>query len=169
MLPSRPTLTINVAFLLEVKEDSSEIRMLIADARRALASRTMSRLGQLRCCNLMGQLRDGLALYFAVEQAYGYFCGAADVPPQITQAARALCAEHESLYQAVADLAESAERRLHKRQRGRDVQTDCRKFDEFCHELHRHETEECRLMIEIAGAACGRPVGIPAAVGCSGY
>jgi len=43
MLPSRPTLAINVAFLLEVKEDSSEIRMLIADARRALARRTMSR------------------------------------------------------------------------------------------------------------------------------
>jgi hypothetical protein len=76
------TVTVNAAFLQEIKEVNHELWQLLADLRhrcqRPMAPGSCRSLVEKLC-----QLRDQLALHFALEEAYGYFEDPVDVAPQL--------------------------------------------------------------------------------------
>ena len=103
------TVTVNAAFLQEIKEVNQELWSLLSELRhrcqRPVAPGQCRLLIDKHC-----QLRDQLALHFSLEEAYGYFEDPVDVAPQLGRKAEELRGEHKGLYLDLCDLIERAER-----------------------------------------------------------
>src|SRR5687767_2315396 len=91
------TVTVNAAFLQEIKEVNQELWQLLAE----LHHRCIRPISPGQCKTLidrLSELRDNLALHFALEEAYGYFEDPVHVAPQLSNRVEALRAEHKTLY-----------------------------------------------------------------------
>src|SRR5262245_61954266 len=89
------TVTVNAAFLQEIKEVNQELWSLLADLRH----RCQRPIAPGHCRLLIDklcQLRDQLALHFSLEEAYGYFEDPVEVAPQLSRQAEMLRSEHRS-------------------------------------------------------------------------
>ena len=73
MLVATRTVTINAAFLHEIKEDHERLRTLLAEAFGMCQTRRPELIRPRRFASLLAELRDQLAMQFALEGAYGYF------------------------------------------------------------------------------------------------
>ncbi len=113
MVTAQRTLTINAAFLLEIKEDNRELRQLLDDCAALLARPHGAGVELRRAAQLLGNLRDQLAMHFSLEEAYGYFDDAIDVAPRLSRQAEALRSQHPRLFVALCDLVEEAEQLLY--------------------------------------------------------
>src|SRR5687768_9654604 len=105
VLTSTGTVTVNAAFLEEIKEVNQELWQLLGDLRH----RCQRPVAPGHCRLLIDklcQLRDQLALHFALEEAYGYFENPVEVAPQLSRAAGRLLEEHKTLYLDFCDIAE---------------------------------------------------------------
>src|SRR6185295_2152678 len=101
--------TVNPAFLQEIKEVNQELWESFADLRH----RCSRPLGPGMCRHLvdwLSELRDQLALHFALEEAYGYFDEPLEVAPQLGEKAERLRGEHRDLYSEFSDLVDRAEK-----------------------------------------------------------
>src|SRR6187401_724617 len=99
------TLTVNAAFLQEIKEVNQELWSLLADLRH----RCQRPIAPSHCRLLIDrlcQLRDQLALHFSLEEAYGYFDDPLDAAPQLGHRAEQLRGEHRDLYGDFCDVIE---------------------------------------------------------------
>lgn len=138
--------TINPAFLREIKEDNRELRHWLQ--RSAAAARAAAIAGEpsRELVAVLGQLRDQLALHFALEEAYGYFDNALVDAPELSRRALGLRDEHEPLYRELCQIVEQAER-WHYRELapGRQPLLD-RRFEDFRGKLDRHEQAENELI-----------------------
>src|SRR4029450_1836161 len=109
------TVTVNAAFLQEIKEVNQELWSLLSELRH----RCQRPLAPGQFCLLidkLGQLRDQLALHFSLEEAYGYFEDPVEVAPQLSRQAEMLRSEHKELYLDFCDLVERAERMFYDEQ-----------------------------------------------------
>jgi hypothetical protein len=64
------TLTINAAFLQEIKEDNRELRHLLDGCAALLARPDPAGIDPKRLAAMLSKLRDQLAMHFALEEAY---------------------------------------------------------------------------------------------------
>ena len=87
MVTAQRTLTINAAFLQEIKEDNRELRQLLDDCAALLSRPHQAGVELRRVSQLFGKLRDQLAMHFSLEEAYGYFDDAIDVAPRLSRQA----------------------------------------------------------------------------------
>ena len=109
------TVTVNPAFLLEIKEVNQDLWRLLTELRH----RCQRPLAPAHCRHLIDklcQLRDQLALHFSLEEAYGYFEDPVEVAPQLCRQAEQLRGEHKELYLDFSDLIERAERMFYDEQ-----------------------------------------------------
>ena len=102
-------ITINAAFLQEIKEVNQELWQLLANLREVCASAWMVRQHTGQFIDMLAELRDQLALHFALEEAYGYFEQPAFCPPTMSELATQLRGEHRQLYVLATQLAEAGE------------------------------------------------------------
>ena len=102
-------LTINAAFLQEIKEVNAALWELLAEAREACSHASTAKTGQRHLAGLFGRLRDQLAMHFALEEAFGYFEDPVAVAPHLSQRANDLRGQHGRLYVLIRDLADHAE------------------------------------------------------------
>jgi hypothetical protein len=109
VITSTGTVTVNAAFLLEIKEVNQELWTLLADLRHR-CQRPLSPGSCRVMIDKLCHLRDQLALHFSLEEAYGYFDDPVDVAPQLAREADRLRSEHKELYMQLCDLVERAER-----------------------------------------------------------
>ena len=65
------TVAVNAAFLQEIKEDNRLVRDFLQQALDLLS--VPRRVPARRIVNKLWQVRDQLAMHFALEDAYGYF------------------------------------------------------------------------------------------------
>ena len=115
VVTSTGTVTVNAAFLQEIKQVNQELWDLLRDLRH----RFQRPVAPGHCRTLidrLGQLRDQLALHFSLEDAYGYFDDPLDVAPQLSRQADKLRREHKELYLEFCDLVERAERMFYDEQ-----------------------------------------------------
>ena len=105
---STRTVTVNAAFLQEIKEVNEELWQLLKDVRQALADPLRVRSQRQRLLEMLELLRDSLALHFALEEAYGYFEDPVHVAPRLCAQAAELRNEHRVLYTQISDLVEAA-------------------------------------------------------------
>lgn len=138
------TLTVNAAFLQEIKEDHHELRELLCEARKIASDRHPS-IGQLT--DTLTQLRDRVSLHFALEEAYGYCDVATDQAPWLSERAATLRAQHVDLFLILEDRVEDAERMRYHEAPRRRLGPLCRKVCEFCDELDEHERRETELIL----------------------
>lgn len=140
------SITINAAFLQELKEVNQELWQLI-DSLGNLCSQPLSIRQHCRTLvDLLARLRDYLGMHFALEEAYGYFHEAIDVEPALERAARRLRSEHSPLYLRCSALADTAENLWRERDDAALTTVLPIGVDEFLRELKRHETGETELI-----------------------
>lgn len=141
------TVTVNIAFFQEIKEVNEELWVLVRKIRHA-SSRPIALSQSCRSyVNLLLELRDQLALHFALEEAYGYFDDPIEVAPQIARDAESLRAEHRRLYLRLCSLCENAERMLDEQDHALIATTIPARFAAFDSALNRHEHRENELLM----------------------
>ena len=67
------TVTVNAAFFQEIKEVNQELWQTLAQVRDVCQRPQVAQVDAHRFATLLGELRDQLAMHFALEEAYGYF------------------------------------------------------------------------------------------------
>ena len=148
------TVTLNAAFLREIKEDSLELRRLLAHLREAAGGYALSAAPRLPLA-LLEQVRDQLALHFALEEAYGYFDDPVAVAPQLGYRAETLRGQHAELFREFVDLVEAAEMLLHHESGAENAASIAGRCRLFLDRLERHEAAENELLIEAFAADIG--------------
>ena len=140
-------ITLNVAFMSEIKEDF--------DFRETLNSvyyrlNDQPPLSPRVAAKELAELRDQLETYFAMEEFYGYFQQAATKNPGVTNKAELLRSDHESLFLQMNELVDLAEqivyRECSKKVTVRDLAEE---LDSFCRALAHHEQDEMELMMRL--------------------
>jgi len=98
---------------------------------------------------LLLELRDQIALHFALEEAYGYFDDPVDVSPTTAYQAENLRSDHRRLYSHLSDLVDRAETMLedgHQAMLATSVPGQFILFDEA---LQNHEHRENELLMSM--------------------
>jgi len=141
------TVTVNAAFLQEIKEDNRELARFLSRAEAKCKNATVSPSSAI-VADLLVQVRDQLAFHFALEEAYGYFENAVDAAPRLCGQATALRAQHEALFVEICEIADEAEEMRLSRNGRRRVRTVANRFLNFCHRLRQHEADETELILQ---------------------
>jgi len=152
--PESLGVTINVAFLQEIKQDS-EFRQTLNNVYAAMNA--AESLSPRAASELLSGLRDQLETYFALEEFYGYFKNSAESNPTVSQAASSLRKDHERLYLQFTALVECSEQIVyHECSDDVTVKNLAVKLDEFCQALAKHEHDEMELMMRM----CNEDIGV---------
>ncbi|MCA9155103.1 MAG: hemerythrin domain-containing protein [Pirellulaceae bacterium] len=141
------TVTVNAAFMQEIKEVNQELWELLRQVREICGQpfEIVSRREAL--LNSLELLRDQLALHFALEEAYGYFDDPVIVAPRLSQMAEQLRGEHRDLYMMACGLAEFVEQRTKRGELTQFVEHVAAQFDSFYNQLLAHEAREQDLIL----------------------
>jgi len=141
------TVTLNAAFLQEIKQDNKELQRLLADCREMLLSgrRTFSRkrLGQV-----LNELCDRLAMHFTLEEAFGYFDDPLTVAPRLSRQAECLRSQHPALYLQLRAIVEELDRHAPRMGTHTLHQHLAPRFRDFDEKLRQHEAAENELILE---------------------
>ena len=142
------TITVNAAFLQELKEDNHHLRSLLEIARRTLLREPPAIATPREMADLFGELRDQLAMHFSLEEAFGYFEDALDVAPRLSEQADLLKAQHQGLYMSICEIADEADQILYQ-ETEIDLRSEiCERFAEFFDQFSDHEACENALILE---------------------
>jgi hypothetical protein len=101
-----------------------------------------------RLVELLGQLRDQVAMHFSLEEAYGYLEDALDVAPRLSRRADQLRSEHYELYSQLCRLADRAEQVLYHETGDETIAHLAAEFRAFSERFHLHERHESDLIVE---------------------
>lgn len=151
---STRTVTINAAFLEEIKEVHEHLWETLGRLQDLYATPTASESYLRQLTRLLAELRDQLALHFSLEEAYGYFDDPIEVAPHICLTAERLRGEHQDLYLRICDLVDQAEQASDLKRQAAVVMlvSGCCEFHE---RLTRHEQAETELIQEAYAADIG--------------
>ncbi len=147
VLTTTATVTVNPAFLQEIKEVNQELWQSLADLRKR-CSRPIATGMCRHLVDWLSELRDQLALHFALEEAYGYFDEPLHVAPQLAEKADHLRSEHQELYSEFSDLVDRAERMFFAGQTAALAVWVGPRFLDFDHRLRSHEDRENELIYD---------------------
>lgn len=140
------TVTVNAAFLKEIKDVNQDLWHIIDELREVTSNSYLVRSRRNQFVGMLEDLRDHLALHFALEEAYGYFDEPLEVDPRLSSRAKVLRSQHRDLYLAACDLIELA-MQLHD---GGNVRLLAKQlvdeYSNFESQLNRHEQAENELI-----------------------
>jgi hypothetical protein len=143
---STGTLTINPAFLQDIKDDNIHLKELLAATSTAFSVKASSMIRPRALTDLMSRLRDQLATHFSLEEFFGYFDDAIDAAPRLSAEADLLRCQHEDLYLSITELAEDAERLLYGPVPENALSDLAKRFQAFYEQLMAHEESENELI-----------------------
>lgn len=139
-------LTVNAAFLKDIKDDNRELKTLL-DRIYPLSEHCQTATNHwVELIELVGLLRDQLALHFTLEEAYGYFEEAVVSAPQLSATAELLRSQHAKLFATIRDLADSALEI--SPEHSEHVSRFLNRLDRFRQSLETHEEAELKLILE---------------------
>jgi hypothetical protein len=139
--------SVNSAFLQEIKDVNAELGELLERLRKVCRTAASVRTQASQLVEMLLELRDQLALHFALEEAFGYFEDPAVVVPSLFVHASALRAEHRSLYSQSGSLADHADLLWSEGNLADFVTRIPVEFWEFDHRLRLHESNENELIM----------------------
>lgn len=142
------TVTVNAAFLEEVKEVNLELWTLLRQTSQYLNDASQVPLNSHRLLGQLVRLQDNLAMHFALEEFYGYFDDPLAVEPRLSESAADLRREHGLLYLQLCDLIDFVEEHLHRRNLSRVLRTIRHRYRAFMDQFVAHETRERELILE---------------------
>ncbi len=141
------TISINAAFLQEIKDDHHELRQLMHHTGAMLERPEWMTIEYDRLADFFEKLRDQLAMHFSLEEAYGYFEDALAVAPRLSRKADQLRSQHGELYAQLCALAERAEQLLYHETSDTAVAQLAADYRGFCEAFHEHERRENDLIL----------------------
>lgn len=142
----RSGLTVNAAFLKEIKDDNRHLKSLWDKTLPLVSHVETARNHWQEIVGLLSELRDQLAMHFSLEEAYGYFDEAVDIAPRLSLTAESLRSSHPKLFAQIRDLADSAlDVNLDRAER---VEAFLSKFFEFRLDFEHHEEAELKLILQ---------------------
>ena len=139
-------LTVNAAFLKDIKDDSQDLKMLLDQIIPLTCHQQTAANHWPELMALMSELRDQLALHFSLEEAYGYFDDAVVSSPQLSVTAEVLRSEHPFLFAVIRDLADQVSEVCSDRPE--QVNLFIQQFDSFRRMFEKHEENELELILE---------------------
>ncbi len=139
-----PNVTINAAFLQEIKADHQQLQELLSQLRRLAAAPQALPNHAREFVDCLDQLRDQLAFHFSLEEAYGYFEAALESAPELDSQAWRLRSQHADLFVLARDLADAAAQRLPRTTP--DWTSLVAQFSAFDEALQAHESAELDLI-----------------------
>jgi hypothetical protein len=142
------TVSINAAFLQEIKEDHHELRQLLHHTGAMLERPDWMPIEYNRLADLFEKLRDQLGMHFALEEAYGYFDDALLVAPRLSRKAEQLRSQHGELYADLCRLTDQAEQLLYHEASDAIVAQLAADYRTFCQQFYAHEHRENELILE---------------------
>jgi hypothetical protein len=142
------SVSINAAFLQEIKDDHHELRQLMHHTAAMVARPGWMRIEYDRLVELLGKLRDQLAMHFSLEEAYGYFEDAIDAAPHLSRRAELLRSQHYELYSELCRLVERAEQLLYHETAEAEIGRLADDFRRFSERFQQHELHESDLILE---------------------
>ena len=101
-------LTVNAAFLKDIKEDNRDLKILMDRICTLTQPLEAAANHWPELIRLFDDLRDQLALHFGLEEAYGYFDEAIGTDAELSIMANSLRSQHGVLFEEVRHLAEAA-------------------------------------------------------------
>jgi iron-sulfur cluster repair protein YtfE (RIC family) len=139
-------LSVNAAFLKDIKDDNRELKALIDRLYPLVEHPQVSSNHWNELQGLLADLRDQLAVHFSLEEAYGYFEDAIETAPRISLKAEQLRGDHARLFEWIRDLAD----------RVLEVEADSIEkisrfvdhFQRFRSAFEQHETAEVELILQ---------------------
>jgi hypothetical protein len=141
------TLTVNAAFLQEIKSVDQELWDML-DQLRYVCSRPIDISDHCRrFVDMLIDLRDQLALHFALEEAYGYFEDPMEVAQAFSREAEKLHNEHRRLYQQFSQIVDRAEMLLEEGNRAQLASSIPGQFILFDAALLNHEERENEMLM----------------------
>lgn len=143
------TVTVNAAFLEEVKEVNLELWQLLRATRECLNEASQRPLNPHRLLGQLVRLQDNVAMHFALEEFFGYFDDPLSVEPRLCEAALFLRDEHESLYLQLSELIELVEEHVHSRTLCRILRSVRHRFNAFMDQFTAHEARERQLILQV--------------------
>ena len=147
-------ITLNVAFLQEIKDDNVHLKSIIGELKETLGDRL--KRDPKKLVDELGQLRDCLETHFALEEFYGYFQAARVSHSQISMRADTLRSQHETIYLEVCELVELGESVLyHEKDINEGLAAISKGFDAFVGHLDEHEQQEMDLMMQLCNDEIG--------------
>ncbi len=147
-------ITLNVAFLQEIKEDNVHLTSIINQLKRAFSQHVKPDPKQL--VDRLNQLRDVLETHFALEEFYGYFQTARVNHSHISVKADTLRSQHETIYLEVCELVELAESALyHETDSNKALSAIVAGFHAFVQNFSDHEEQEMELMMRLCNDEIG--------------
>lgn len=148
VLPDATTpVTINAAFMQEIKEGSEELWQLLREIRHLRSHPLSIRLHPRRSVMLLQQLQDQLGLYFTLEEYYGYFENPAVADSFLSEQASALRDQHQAMYLDICAIVDRAERLLDQRRLASLTHHIAIRVDAFYEQLQAHEAAEQNLLL----------------------
>jgi len=142
------TVSINPAFLQEIKDDHHEIRQLMHHTSAMFERSGAAEIDYARLVEMFGKLRDQLAMHFSLEEAYGYFNDAISAAPHLSRRAERLRSQHSGLFGEACQLAESAEQISRRGHSDAELSRLDGEYRRFSARFHEHESQECDLILE---------------------
>jgi hemerythrin-like domain-containing protein len=142
------TVTINAAFLQEIKEVNEELWKLLEDVRNLCREPQQVAGDRRQVVDKLADLRDQLALHFALEEAFGYFEDPVRVAPRLSVAAGNLRAEHQLLYSRIRDLADEVDEDHRSGKLATTAPRVVEQFLAYYDLLQQHEMRENELILE---------------------
>ena len=152
--PLAATVAINAAFLQEIKEDNYELPRHLKRTHAVLRRATSRPVRPRRVVEMLTDLRDRLAMHFALEEAYGYFDDAVTAAPHLSNMAHHLRQQHTEFFSEICGLVETAERLLYREIKPtetgqRRTRTDLYlRFERFHNALREHEMRENEMILQ---------------------
>lgn len=159
-MASSPTntrrLTVNAAFLKDIKDDNRDLKILVDRLRVLTNPREAAANHWAELIQLFSDLRDQLALHFGLEEAYGYFDLAIESDAQLSLCANQLRAQHAVLFEEARHLAEAAADACTGDEPIEGVTPEITtaqekiliRFASFLHQFNEHEEAELKLILD---------------------
>lgn len=139
-------LSVNAAFLKDIKDDNRDLKALFDQLKPVIGHPQTVVNHWPEIADLLGQLRDQLAMHFSLEEAYGYFDAALGATPEHSAAAEFLRSEHAMLFSQIRDLAEWSTNASVKKDS--NVESMIRSYAKFYRRLQVHEEAELELILD---------------------
>ncbi len=150
------TVTINAAFLREIKEDNQRLKQLLSEIRAVLgADSGLERLNRHALMERLEDLRDQLATHFSLEEAFGYFDEPLSAAPRLSSQAEELRLQHVPLFVQFCQLVEDAEEAYQADSHSRAFHLAAYRFHEWDAFFQAHEQAELDLILEAFNSDIG--------------
>lgn len=147
MIRSSPKVSINAAFLKEIKDDNLKLYSLLENLRTFWLVDDPLILNPEWFSVLVGDLRDQLAMHFALEETFGYLDFAVNIDAVITSESERLKKQHVDLYLDIVSIAERVQDALYPNLDEKVYQDQVNRFNDFYQAFQSHEAAEFDLIM----------------------